>query len=472
MVVAPPISDSPSAAPRVPRARPRLVALAALLAACGGGDPPPRVLLLVTVDTLRADRLGAYGSDLGLTPHLDALAAESQVFEAAYAPAPFTLPSLAGLLTGRYPEAIGIWSNESQLAEGVPTLAGELRERGWSTGAVVGNWVLRRGAGLAAGFDRYDDELEAREAVRGWPERVAAETTDAALRMLDALDARAAGRLLWVHYQDPHGPYTPPPEHRERHLARERAAPDGALELPLAPDHTGEGAIPVYQALGARRDVAFYRAGYDGEVSYLDEQIGRLVEGLRARGALDGALVAFAADHGESLGEGGHWFVHGARLAPELVHVPCFLRVPGAPPRRRSDVVSLVDLRATLLAWATGAAPSSGPGRDLLAPGAEGAIGSAYLAALASSPESRVGWIEGDYQLTLVHARDVWDAQLVRRGREQVDLSAAAPQQARHMRERLNAFRESFRDAPAERRQLLSEADAERLRALGYAPER
>src|SRR5258705_11130146 len=151
--------------------------------ACGA--PPLQLLLVVTVDTLRADALGAYGSGLGLSPHLDALAAESVVFDAAYAAAPLTLPSLATLFTGRWPEERGVSSNEAALPQGVPTLASELRERGWRTGAVVSNFVLNGSAGLAQGFDRYDDRLPRREAVRHWPERSARDATDAALAMLD-----------------------------------------------------------------------------------------------------------------------------------------------------------------------------------------------------------------------------------------------------------------------------------------------
>jgi arylsulfatase A-like enzyme len=155
-----------------------------LLATCGGAPPPPDVLLLITVDTLRADRLGAFGSPLGLTPNLDALAEESALFTAAYAATPFTLPSLSALMTGRHPEELGIFRNESVLPETVPTLASELRDRGWQTQAVVSNFILRRSSGIGSGFDVFDDEFPQLEAVRKWPERIATGTTDAALRLL------------------------------------------------------------------------------------------------------------------------------------------------------------------------------------------------------------------------------------------------------------------------------------------------
>jgi len=158
----------------------RLLLAAGLASGCGRSDAPD-LLLLISVDTLRSDHLGANGSQLGATPHLDQLAAESLVFTAAYAPASHTLPSLSALMTGRYPEEVGIVSNDSTLAASVPTLASALRGAGWRTRAVVSNWVLRRSSGLASGFDVYDDTLHQREASRPMPERVAGDTTTAAL---------------------------------------------------------------------------------------------------------------------------------------------------------------------------------------------------------------------------------------------------------------------------------------------------
>ncbi|MBW2400612.1 MAG: sulfatase, partial [Deltaproteobacteria bacterium] len=305
-----------------------------LLLALAGCTPPtsspaPQLLLLISVDTLRADRLGSYGSELGISPNLDAFAEQSQVFEAAYAPTSFTLPSISALLTGRYPEEIGILGNRSALAPSVPTLATALREAGWRSAAVVGNLVLRRNAGLAEGFDVYDDDLQDLESTRGWPERVARDTTDAALAQLDGFPRNHDDRLfLWVHYQDPHGPYTPPVGHRERFLESERAKQDGQRDLPEATGHRGRGHIPDYQVVDEQREVAFYRAGYDGEIHYLDAELGRLLSVLDERELTPRSVVVFTADHGESLGERDYWFAHGDRLDEALVRVPLLLRVP------------------------------------------------------------------------------------------------------------------------------------------------
>jgi arylsulfatase len=466
----------PPTATRARQSRPsaptRLLCLAwsLLLAACGGAPPPPDVLLLITVDTLRADRLGAFGSPLGLTPNIDALAEESAVFTAAYAAASFTLPSMSALMTGRHPQELGIFRNESVLPETVPTLATVLRDRGWQTQAVVSNFVLRRVSGIGIGFDVFDDEFPQQEAVRKWPERIAADATDAALQLLDRCrempDARC---FLWVHYQDPHGPYTPPGHLRDRELERERGTPDGTRVLPVSEDHAGMGAIPDYQVLDEHRDVAFYRAGYHAEIRYLDDEIGRLLRGLAPRGLAERTLVAFAADHGEGLGEDDYWFGHGEYLSDPLVRVPLLFRLPGRKPQRRDDVAALSDVLPTLVA-AVGEAPidPAPPGRDLLAPGAEKSASRPYLATLGGSSRPRFGLVEGDYKLVISERNGVWDGRLTRRGRGGIDLSAAAPQIAGRMRKRLKRIQSRMERGRAETRQELSQEEREHLRALGY----
>jgi arylsulfatase len=442
-----------------------LLVAAALAAGCRQ-DPGPRLLLLITVDTLRADELGAYGSERGLTPHLDALAAESLVFERAYAPASFTLPSIATVLTGRYPEELGIRDNESGLPPAVPTLAGELSGRGWRTAAVVGNFVLRRASGVARGFERFDDAFGQVEAVRRWPERIAADTTEAALAQLADCTAGTSSRcFLWVHYQDPHGPYDPPGQRRAALLDDERAGADGRRELLIGEDHLGFGAIPAYQALEGRRDVAWYRAGYRAEIQYMDEQLGRLLAAVDAAGLRDRALVAVAADHGESLGEDDVWFAHGTRLDDAQARVPLLLRAPGLAPGRRGDVVSLRDLYPTLLQRLAGTAPR-GAGRDLLAPDAAERDSEPYLSTLGAAPQRRYAIVADGYKLVVAEREGVFDSRLYRLGREDVDLSPAAPQVAAALRERLDRLRGGLVRGD-EVPQALSDGDREQLRALG-----
>ena len=440
-----------------------------MLAACRE-TPPPRLLLLVSVDTLRADELGAYGSKRGLTPHLDELALESSVFTAAYASASFTLPSITTLLTGRYPEEMGIRSNESAVPESVPTLATELSARGWRAGAVVGNFVLRRSSGLARGFARFDDDFPQREAVRNWPERIASDTTDTALEMLDDCTALVQERcFLWVHYQDPHGPYDPPGSRRARYLEAERLAPDGGRRLPARKDSKCFGTLPGYQLLHGRHDVAYYRAGYRAEINYMDEELGRLLDALDVRGLSERTVVVFAADHGESLGEEDSWFCHGSRLTDEEVRVPLIVRVPGRPAARREDVVSLVDLYPTLLALLE-AVPVAGErlGRDLFAEGAAERASRPYLVTLRAAETTQYGLVDDGYKFIVSEREGVFDGRLHELGRESVDLSAAAPQVAARLRQKLWKLRERVAPGVSETRQELSEEDRESLRALGY----
>jgi len=446
--------------------------LAPLLFSCSGKPTTPRLLLLVTVDTLRADRLGAYASDLGLTPNLDALARDSVVFTSAYAAAPFTLPSVSAIMTGRHPQSIGILRNESVVPSTVPTLASELRRAGWKTRAVVSNFVLRDTSGIASGFETFDDEFPQLEINRKWPERIAPDTTDAALALLDDCAPDDASRcFLWVHYQDPHGPYTPPEALRSAELARERHYDDSQRLLPVSEDHTGIGAIPNYQVIGERRDVAFYRAGYHAEIRFLDGEIGRLLEAIEARGLGERTLIAFTADHGEGLGEDDYWFAHGDYLNDSQLHVPLMFRVHGRAPERRTDVVSLTDVFHTLLA-ATGELPldSQSTGRDLLAPNAENRRSLPYFASLSGSRQQRHGLIDGEYLLVVSDRDGVGYARLTRRGSD-TDLTAAAPQITKRMRTRMNRIRARLSRGHQETRQDLSDEDQERLEALGYIEE-
>jgi arylsulfatase len=456
-------------------ARPLALALLFLLSitGCGGRPVAPKVLLLISVDTLRADRLGAYGSELQLTPNLDRLAAESQVFTRAFAPTSFTLPSVSSLLTGRYPEEIGVLGNRSALRPAVPTLATVLRSRGWRTAAVVSNLVLKEKAGLAVGFDVYDDDLPGTEATRKWPERTAGDTTDAAIRTLESFASDRGDRLfLWVHYQDPHGPYTPPAGLRDRFLEAEQRRADGGRRLPAAVGNRGRGHLPGYQVVDGRRDVAFYRAGYDAEVHYLDREAGRLIDDVRRRGWTDECVLVFTADHGESLGENDYWFAHGDRLDDALIRVPLLIRIPGTPPRRRDDLASLVDLFPTLLAHLEGIPPESdSEGRNLFAAGAAGTDSHPYLATLGSGGPIRIGIVSDAYKLVLTQQKQSVRSELFRIGQEGVDLSSAEPERVARMHAELVERRARLRRGPGETRQQLSDEDREQLRALGYVEE-
>jgi arylsulfatase len=453
--------------------RPALVGAIALLAAialaaCAREAPARPHILLITVDTLRADHLGCYGSDLDLTPNLDRLARESTRFSAAFTPAPFTLGAVSSMLTGLHPQELGIHSNRDVLIAGVPTLASALSRVGYRSGAVVGNYVLRDASGVAAGFERFDDRFPSAEGVRGAPERTAGDTTDAALEMLDAL--RLAPRdpvFLWVHYQDPHGPYTPPPGYRERQLARERERAGGTRRLPISPGDRGLGAIPRYQALGGADQVAHYRSGYQGEILYTDEAIGRLLDALDSRGILDRAVVVFAADHGEGLGERDYWFAHGEYLNDGQVRVPLLIRTPRSGAQVRDDVASLQDVVPTLLALAGAEVSGRWRGRDLFAPEAGTTSRSVYLATLDVSTQPRFGVVEGRHKFIAASGPGPSRDELFSLGDESTNLVDREPELAAQLRATLERMRAEMppkqtRSAP------LAEEDRQRLRALGY----
>ena len=444
----------------------------ALGVGCGSASAPDgtRLVLLLTVDTLRADRLGAHGSDEGLTPTLDRLAAESVVFSRAYTPVPHTLPAVAALLTGRYPQTFGVTGNLSALPGDVAVLADAFRAAGWNTAAVVSNWVLRGAVGTARGFDHFDDRMSDAEAARPMPERGGAATTRDALAAADAcLPSPAARCLLWVHYQDPHGPYTPPAALRAERLAIESAREGGERELPLLPGSFGAGGIPDYQVVDGEQRVAFYRAGYDAEIAHLDGAIDALLAGLASRVPSARTAIVFAADHGEALGEEDFWFGHGETLEEHQVHVPLWFRLPGMAPARRDDLASLLDVHPTLTRRFLGEMPGTTTGRDLFGDAREPR--SLYLATLQGSAAPHIGVIEADwkYRATLRDERD-WDGRLSRLGNDAVDLTAPAPQVAARLRTRLEELLQAHPAIEGERLPL-DPGDRERLRALGYLRE-
>ena len=342
------------------RGRLLTAALAALAPAAGCGDrvsisaspepaaastPPgaPPSIVLVTIDTLRADHVSAYGYARETTPHLDALAAGGARFETAYAVSSTTGPSHATLFTSRYPDEHGVTKNGVPLPADVPVLAERLRDAGYETAAFVSSFVVERRFGLARGFDHYDDDFRGAahsSPLRRWEghvleapyDRRAGETTERALAWLAARhDARPF--FLWVHYFDPHSPYDPPAPHRQAFLeSSDPTSPRHAIDL------------------------------YDGDVHYADAELGRLLAAL----ALHAPLTLVTADHGEGLWDHGY-LEHGVFLYEEMVRVPWVVHWPGRVPAGSTlgGLAAHVDLVPTL-AGLTGLDLLADPrGRDL-----------------------------------------------------------------------------------------------------------
>jgi choline-sulfatase len=300
--------------------------MAALLLLCAAAQPPAAVparfpnLLLVTVDTLRADRLSSYGYRRSTTPHLDRLLARGVRFANAHTVEPLTTPALASLLTSRYPQEHGSTRNGLPVRPGLSSLASVLGERGFRTAAFVGNWTLRdRISGLGPHFGEYHEVFSRKRWLVMKGEATAADLTTGALDWLAALRRESPDRpfLLWVHYVEPHAPYR------------------------LQARFTGQLGYPARGDLSASQR-------YDTEVAFVDDAIGRLLAGVEQL-AGDDTLVAFAGDHGESLGDHGYWG-HGRHIYESGLRIPMGLSWPGkVAPRVVQLEASILDLAPTLL---------------------------------------------------------------------------------------------------------------------------
>jgi arylsulfatase A-like enzyme len=332
-----------------------LVSIAALAAlgsvGCERQPMPSGVdVLLVTVDTLRADFVHSYGFPHETTPNIDALAERGALFEMAVAASTATVPSHASIMTSRYvrEHSVGSFNGATRL-EGATTLAERFRAAGYETAAFVSNVVLKSRTGLDTGFDRYDDDLPEAEVNRGmYLERDAGDTSDRAIDWLRGLP-RDRAFFLWVHLQDPHGPYNPPPPFDTR---VDEVPLRTSRELPVLAANRGRGGLPHYQALEGLRRAPRYAGLYAGEVAFVDEWIGRLVRAVREREREPGTVILLTADHGESLDEAGFFFQHGHATTPEQARVPFLVVAPGVARTRVAGVVSHVDIAPTLLEFA------------------------------------------------------------------------------------------------------------------------
>ena len=297
-------------------ARIALAAIAVGLSACGSagdaGPERPRNLLVICVDTLRADHLGAYGDRPSRTPAIDELARTGVVFERAISHASWTLPSFAAVLTSLYTSTHGCWNFDSRLGEGFVTLPEILSDAGFATAGVASHVFFNEKYGLQQGFDEFDDELAKRRADTGWIPITSPSVTEKALRWLDEQAAEPDERwMLWLHYFDPHYPYVPH-------------------------DETG-GPAAVEQEL------------YRREIAYTDGYIGQVLAALEAKGFGDDTAILFLSDHGEAWEEHPGVRRHAKSLHKEELRVPLILRVPGLRARRVSQVVRTVDVLPTLL---------------------------------------------------------------------------------------------------------------------------
>jgi len=384
-------------------------------------------VLLITLDTFRADRITP-----SLTPHLERLAARGVRFTNVRATAPLTLPSHTSIMTGVTPPVHAVHENGVVFNRKVPTLARTLRESGYATGAFVGAYVLNRRFGLDEGFDTYDDAVR-RDTARAEQleaERPGGEVVNAALKWLEGA-AASKPTFTWVHLYDAHAPYTP-------------------------------AKVFLEQASGN---------AYDGEIAYVDSEVGRLLAALDQRHLSDNTVVVVAGDHGEALGEHGE-DTHGMLVYDATLRVPLIVFVPGGKTGITVDgAVSLTQVAPAILS-AVGATSAANRWCDagiLQTPDAPAAVSGGCDVFSESRYPRRAGWhalsalSDGQWKLILSSERELFD--LRADPAEQKNVALQRPNVVQAMAARIDTIQNS---ASSDSSQIAPEA-AERLRALGYA---
>jgi len=316
-----------------------LIAIA--LSAIGGcrEEPQPgapRNVLVVLIDTLRADRLGSYGNERGLTPFLDEIAAKGVVFSNAFAPSSWTVPSIASLFTSHYPSQHKVTTFDSKVPDEAVTLAEALSSRGFLAAGFTANFRLTKELGYAQGFDewrRYTGRTSIK--VRGDHLR------DESLQWLEQQSVlqSAKRQFLYLHFMEPHAPYQPIQPYRSRFFV----PVDGVNEV-AANEKMGR----INFAAITPEEIKLLRSLYDGEVASIDAELRELFRLLEAQGFLRDALVVITADHGEEFKEHGRT-AHGHALYDESIRVPLIVVAPGLEPDVVDENVSLVDVTPTIL---------------------------------------------------------------------------------------------------------------------------
>ncbi|MGK2859209.1 MAG: sulfatase-like hydrolase/transferase [Thermoanaerobaculia bacterium] len=384
-------------------------------------------VILISIDTLRADHLPSYGYTGVATPHLDALAKESVLFENAYTHVPLTLPAHVAILTGQLPPANGVRNNIGFRYDSTkhPPITASLKSAGYESGAAISAYVMRGATGLSSAFDFYDDVIGTEAGVAlGALQRPGSATMEIAKSWIGQRTDRPF--FFMLHLFEPHSPYAPPEPFRTRYAANP----------------------------------------YDGEIAASDDIVGRFVEFLKEKGIYDRAVIILLSDHGEGLGDHGE-DEHGVFLYREAIHVPLMVKLPKGTRggERVKEVVQLIDVAPTI-ASLTGAKPPEGlPGRSLLdLPSGERAA-SVYSETLY--PRLHLGWSElrsltdARYQYIEAPSPELYDH--ANDPGEKTNILADERRVYAAMRKELEGYGKEI-DAPVN----ISPEEAQKLAALGY----
>lgn len=342
-----------------------LVSSVLLAWACapGGSEPArpelptrPNVLLII-VDTLRADHLGCYGFGRDTSPHVDSWASGGRRFERYYTVAPTTLVSFTSFLTARYPNSHGVFRNGVAWPSEIQGVQQTFRDAGYDASYAVSSRF-----GLSRGFDHFDEDLDV--AVKGLPQKLirrGESVTNAVRRWLERRGNPERPFFALIHYFDPHWPYQPPPPLDEMFDPHYEGPVDGDVD----------DLRRMRRRLRLREgepddDTRHLHALHLGEIRYMDEQVGRLLETLRERSLLDRTLVAFTADHGETIDEHYDYFNHGLTVYDTNIRIPLIVSGPGVAPGVEPSPWSSIDLAPTLLRYAGLPVPSVYEGHSFL----------------------------------------------------------------------------------------------------------
>lgn len=336
------------------------------------GPPKPNVLL-ITVDALRADHMGCYGYRLDTTPNIDGIAARGLRFADCTVQWPKTWPSMASLMTGAYPKTTGMRMKQRKLHESLNVMAEVFKDNGYHTGAVVANFNLGKTFNFNQGFDFFIESWEEKwreekryKKFRNRPGLVksftdATRVTDQAVEWLRSISPRTSF-FLWLHYMEPHGPYVPPAEYRAYF---EGEYPSEPVELSKIPAYQRQLSKPGNEPIA---DLGFYKAQYDREIRYLDDEIKRLMERLASFAFEGETLTVITADHGESLSDHNYFLEHGKYSYQACAHVPVIMVMEGTISSNRtiSHPVGLIDVARTIFELVDIEPPGSFEGHSLL----------------------------------------------------------------------------------------------------------